>query len=179
MTLLPLAALASTALAPAAHATATADPSTDPSAPSTTDVTQTVEAVAATTVDVFSIAWRAGLGTLVGIALAFVGVVVLRALGRRQTMYAEVSRYTRTALYALGGLIGAYLGVQVAIVSVVTPDWTQYAMQALSICIILSVAWVIVGLIKAAAPTASPRRRRSCGAWPRPSSSSAAWSGRS
>lgn len=64
-------------------------------------------------------------------------------------MYAEVSRYTRTALYALGGLIGAYLGVQVAIVSVVTPDWTQYAMQALSICIILSVAWVIVGLIKA------------------------------
>ena len=149
MTLLPLAALASTALAPAAHATATADPSTDPSAPSTTDVTQTVEAVAATTVDVFSIAWRAGLGTLVGIALAFVGVVVLRALGRRQTMYAEVSRYTRTALYALGGLIGAYLGVQVAIVSVVTPDWTQYAMQALSICIILSVAWVIVGLIKA------------------------------
>ena len=34
-------------------------------------------------------------------------------------------------------------------VSVVTPDWTQYAMQALSICIILSVAWVIVGLIKA------------------------------
>ena len=52
-----------------------------PSAPSTTDVTQTVEAVAATTVDVFSIAWRAGLGTLVGIALAFVGVVVLRALG--------------------------------------------------------------------------------------------------
>ena len=149
MTLLPLAALASTALAPAANATATADPSTDPSAPSTTDVTQTVEAVAATTVDVFSIAWRAGLGTLVGIALAFVGVVVLRALGRRQTMYAEVSRYTRTALYALGGLIGAYLGVQVAIVSVVTPDWTQYAMQALSICIILSVAWVIVGLIKA------------------------------
>ena len=132
MTLLPLAALASTALAPAAHATATANPSTDPSAPSTTDVTQTVEAVAATTVDVFSIAWRAGLGTLVGIALAFVGVVVLRALGRRQTMYAEVSRYTRTALYALGGLIGAYLGVQVAIVSVVTPaanEWTDHLDQ--------------------------------------------------
>ena len=151
MTALPLAVLASAALAPAVRATATADPSTDPSpsAPPTTDVTQTVEAVAATTVDVFSIAWRAGLGTIAGIALAFVGIVVLRTLGRRQTIYAEISRYTRNALYVLGGLTGAYFGAQLAVFAVTTPDWAQYALQTLRICIILTIAWVIVGLVKA------------------------------
>ena len=151
MTALPLAVLASAALAPAVRATATADPSTDPSpsAPPTTDVTQTVEAVAATTVDVFSIAWRAGLGTIAGIALAFVGIVVLRTLGRRQTIYAEISRYTRNALYALGGLTGAYFGAQLAVFAVATPDWAQYALQTLRICIILTIAWVVVGLVKA------------------------------
>ena len=151
MTALPLAVLASAALAPAVRATATADPSTDPSpsAPPTTDVTQTVEAVAATTVDVFSIAWRAGLGTIAGIAVAFVGIVVLRTLGRRQTIYAEISRYTRNALYALGGLTGAYLGAQLAVFAVTTPDWAQYALQTLRICIILTIAWVVVGLVKA------------------------------
>ena len=151
MTALPLAVLASAALAPAVRATATADPSTDPSpsAPPTTDVTQTVEAVAATTVDVFSIAWRAGLGTIAGIALAFVGIVVLRTLGRRQTIYAEISRYTRNALYVLGGLTGAYFGAQLAVFAVTTPDWAQYALQTLRICIILTIAWVVVGLVKA------------------------------
>ena len=151
MIALPPVALASALLAPAARATATTDPSpsTDPTSSPTTDVTQTVEAAKETAVNVWEITWRVGGGLLIGVALAFIGVVVLRMLGRRQTMYAEISRYTRTALYAMGGLFGAYLGAQLAVVAVATPDWAQYALQTLRICIILTIAWVIVGLVKA------------------------------
>ena len=151
MIALPPVALASALLAPAARATATTDPSpsTDPTSSPTTDVTQTVEAAKETAVNVWEITWRVGGGLLIGVALAFVGVVVLRTLGRRQTMYAEISRYTRTALYAMGGLFGAYLGAQLAVVAVATPDWAQYATQALFISVILAVTWVVVGLVKA------------------------------
>ena len=151
MIALPPVALASALLAPAARATATTDPSpsTDPTSSPTTDVTQTVEAAKETAVNVWEITWRVGGGLLIGVALAFIGVVVLRMLGRRQTMYAEISRYTRTALYAMGGLFGAYLGAQLAVVAVATPDWAQYATQALFISVILAVTWVVVGLVKA------------------------------
>ena len=69
---------------------------TEPSDSATSTVEETVGAVADATVDVLSILARIGSGVLVGIVVAFVGVVVLRLLGRRRSLYTEVARFSRT-----------------------------------------------------------------------------------
>ena len=150
MNLPPLAVVASTSLTTVTRATdAGPTPTPGPSESPTIDIAQTAETVTETAVNVASIALRVGAGAAIGLILAFIGIVILRALGRRQTMYAEIGRYTRTALYVLAGVTGGYLGAELAVATVATPDWAQAALQALRIGIILSLSWVVVGLAKA------------------------------
>ena len=150
MNLPPLAVVASTSLTTVTRATdAGPTPTPGPSESPTIDIAQTAETVTETAVNVASIALRVGAGAAIGLVLAFIGIVILRALGRRQTMYAEIGRYTRTALYVLAGVTGGYLGAELAVATVATPDWAQAALQALRIGIILSLSWVVVGLAKA------------------------------
>lgn len=120
-----------------------------PSDSSTSDVQQTVDQVAATTVDVLSVAWKTGTGVLIGVVLAFVIVVVLRGMGRRRALYTEITRYCRTALYVLSGLTGGYLAAQIAVADIETPTWATVGLHAALVAIILALTWLAVGLLKA------------------------------
>lgn len=120
-----------------------------PSDSSTSDVQQTVDQVAETTVDVLSVAWKTGLGVLIGVVVAFIVVVILRGMGRRRALYTEITRYCRSALYVLSGLTGAYLAAQIAVVDIETPTWAQIGIHGLLVAIILALTWLAVGLLKA------------------------------
>lgn len=135
------------AVLPAALGTATTAPSDDP----TSEVSQTAEAVVDTTVDILALAWKIGLGAVIGIAIAFVVVVALRMMGRRRVLWTEVVRSARNALYTFGGLIGAYTAATIAVDSLSTPLWATYVLQAVLIAAILAATWVGVGLAKAIA----------------------------
>lgn len=124
---------------------------TSPSDSSTSDVTQTAEAVVSTTVDVLSLAWKIGLGALIGVVIAFLVVVVLRMMGRRRVLWTEVVRFARNALYVFAGLLGAHTGATLAVESISTPLWARYVLQAVLIAAILAATWVGVGLAKAIA----------------------------
>ncbi|WP_147680959.1 mechanosensitive ion channel family protein [Actinomyces ruminicola] len=126
-----------------------ADTPSDSATSTATDAAETAEAVVEATADLLSLAWRVGLGVLIGIALVFVLVVVLRAMGRRRVVYAEVIRFTRTPMYATAALVGAFLGGQIAFFDLSQPDWVQFVLHALLIGIILSSTWVVVGIAKA------------------------------
>ena len=125
---------------------------TEPSDSATSTVEETVGAVADATVDVLSILARIGSGVLVGIVVAFVGVVVLRLLGRRRSLYTEVARFSRTPLYAVCALFGAYIAAQV-VASDMTTSWRSVVLQALLISVILSATWFIAQLLKAVEST--------------------------
>ena len=125
---------------------------TEPSDSATSTVEETVGAVADATVDVLSILARIGSGVLVGIVVACVGVVVLRLLGRRRSLYTEVARFSRTPLYAVCALFGAYIAAQV-VASDMTTSWRSVVLQALLISVILSATWFIAQLLKAVEST--------------------------
>nr|WP_300339824.1 mechanosensitive ion channel domain-containing protein [Actinomyces sp.] len=125
---------------------------TEPSDSATSSVEETVGAVADATVDVLSILLRIGSGALVGVVVAFVGVVVLRVLGRRRSLYTEVARFSRTPLYAVCALSGAYITSQL-IASDMASSWRAVVLQALLISVILSATWFVAQLLKAVEST--------------------------
>ncbi|WP_172191590.1 mechanosensitive ion channel family protein [Actinomyces faecalis] len=125
---------------------------TEPSDSATSTVEETVGAVADATVDVLSIMLRLGAGVLVGVVLAFIGVVVLRMLGRHRALYTEIARYSRTPLYAVCALSGAYVTTQI-ISADLTASWRAVLLQALLIAVILSGTWFITQLLKAVEST--------------------------
>ncbi|PHP53085.1 mechanosensitive ion channel family protein [Actinomyces ruminis] len=144
------AAAAASLRALAFSAALSADTPTDSATSTATDgASEAAEAVVEATADVFSLAWRAGLGALIGIALVFILVVVLRAMGRHRVMYAELIRFCRTPMYVMAALVGAFLGGQVAFFDLSQPDWAQFVLHALLIGIILASTWVVVGIAKA------------------------------
>ncbi|MDU0349465.1 mechanosensitive ion channel family protein [Actinomyces sp. MRS3W] len=129
---------------------ADSDAATDSATSSATEeAVETAEAVVEATTDVLALAWRAGLGAIIGIALVFVLVVVLRTMGRRRVMYAELIRFCRTPMYVMAALVGAFLGGQIAFFDLSQPDWAHFVLHALLIGIILSATWVVVGAAKA------------------------------
>ncbi|MBW3070384.1 mechanosensitive ion channel [Actinomyces sp. 594] len=150
MAFAPAAAAASLRALTALDAAVSADTPTDSATSAATEgAADAAEAVVEATADVFSLAWRVGLGALMGIALVFILVVVLRTMGRRRVMYAELIRFCRTPMYAMAALAGAFIGGQVAFFDLSQPDWAQFVLHALLIGIILSATWVVVGVAKA------------------------------
>lgn len=122
--------------------------SSDPSvSPSGAD--HGADAVSETTVDVLSVLWRTGLGALVGVAIVFAVVVVLRMMGRRRPLYAEITRHCRSALYVVGGVTGALLTAQVALAAISAPAWTALATHAVLIADMVALTWLGVVLLKA------------------------------
>ena len=65
---------------PTPSSSTTPEPSDGP----TTTVQQTVEAVAETTVNMITLAWRAGIGAAAGVVVAFILIMALRFVGRRR-----------------------------------------------------------------------------------------------
>ena len=123
--------------------TATPTPSPD------STVVETVETVAAATEDLLGLLVYAGVGVLIGLVLAILLIAILRALGRRRSMYHEAARFGRTPVYALGALAGGYVATVVARLSLALPAWTDVAVQVLLIGVILAGTGVLVALLKA------------------------------
>ena len=69
--------------------TPTSSTTPEPSDGPTTTVQQTVEAVAETTVNMITLAWRAGIGAAAGVVVAFILIMALRFVGRRQAFCAR------------------------------------------------------------------------------------------
>ncbi|MDO4900865.1 mechanosensitive ion channel family protein [Actinomyces sp.] len=153
MAIVPAAPVASSAVLAAFTAIGGGPTVNDPSDSATSSATdgaaETAEAVAEATADVLSLAWRVGLGVIIGVALVFILMVVFRTMGRRRVMYTEVIRFTRTPMYATAALAGAFLGGQIAFFDLSQPDWVQFLLHALLIGIILASTWVVVGVAKA------------------------------
>ncbi|WP_103062044.1 mechanosensitive ion channel family protein [Actinomyces qiguomingii] len=139
-----LAALTLPGVSPAEN-----DPTDSATSTATDGAAETAEAVVEATANVFSLAWRAGLGALIGIALVFILVVMLRTMGRRRVMYAELIRFCRTPMYVTAAVIGAFIGGQIAFFDLSQPDWAQFVLHALLIGMILASTWVVVGIAKA------------------------------
>ena len=127
--------------------------SPEPSDGPTTTVQQTVEAVAETTVNMISLAWRAGIGASAGIVLAFILIMALRLVGRRQAFCAELAHFCRNALYATGALIGAYLGSQVALIDLTSTTWADIVSHTLLLSAIAAFTWLIARFLYAVAAT--------------------------
>lgn len=123
----------------------------EPSTPSPSDdaTSEAAEAVVETTVDLLAFAWKAGLGAILGIAIAGIVIAVLRSMSRQRTILAEIARFCRNSAYGLGGLTGAYLGAQIAVVDLSAPAWATATQHILLIGVILAATWLIVGLAKA------------------------------
>ena len=137
-------------------ATATADPSdsASPLAPepgdsATTVVEETVEVVTETTVSLLTLLWKAGLGVLAGFVVAFMALLVLRAIGRRHRLLNQAARYCRSSMYALGAAVGAYIGSSFAFLGSQAPDWSGAVTHALQIAVIGAGAWLITQVLNA------------------------------
>ncbi|SDN39648.1 Small-conductance mechanosensitive channel [Actinomyces ruminicola] len=146
MAFAPAASAASLRVLAALAAVVSADSPTDSATDGAADA---AEAVVEATADVFALAWRAGLGAVIGIALVFIFVVALRTMGRRRVMYAELIRFCRTPMYVLAALTGAFIGGQIVFFDLSRPQWAQFVLHALLIGMILSATWVVVGVAKA------------------------------
>ena len=134
---------------PTPSSSTTPEPSDGP----TTTVQQTVEAVAETTVNMITLAWRAGIGAAAGVVVAFILIMALRFVGRRQAFCAELARFCRNALYATGALIGAYLGAQVALIDLTSTTWADIVSHTLLLSAIAAFTWLIARFLYAVAST--------------------------
>ncbi|MGK2349708.1 mechanosensitive ion channel family protein [Actinomyces sp. W5033] len=114
-----------------------------------TPTSDAVEAVAEATEDVLGLLVHTGVGALVGLVLAVVLVAVLKALGNRRSLYGEVARFARTPLDVLGALAGGYTGAAIARLNLSLPAWSDLAIQALLIGVILAGTGVATALLKA------------------------------
>lgn len=142
-------------------ATPGADPSTSPTPAPTSgptgvpsvDVDETVKAVTKTTNDLVTIGWQAGAGALIGILIAVVAVAILRFMGRRRLLYREIVDFGRRPAYAVGAMVGAFLGVQVALTGLrqTKEDSTTMVVveRGVTIALILAVTWLVVAFAKA------------------------------
>ena len=134
---------------PTPSSSTTPEPSDGP----TTTVQQTVEAVAETTVNMITLAWRAGIGAAAGVVVAFILIMALRFVGRRQAFCAELARFCRNALYATGALIGAYLGAQVALIDLTSTTWADIVSHTLLLSAIAAFTWLVARFLYAVAST--------------------------
>lgn len=133
---------------PTPSSSTTSEPSDGP-----TTVQQTVEAVAETTVDMITLVWKTGIGASAGVVLAFVLIMALRFVGRRQAFCAELARFCRNSLYATGALIGAYLGAQVALIDLTSTTWADIVSHVLLLSAIAAFTWFITRFLYAVAAT--------------------------
>ena len=130
-------------------ATGEVTPSTTP----TLNVTETVEVIQETTVDFLTIAWKAGLGAVIGLAVVFVVLRVLRMMGGRRRLYAELARFGRNAGYMAGALTGAYLGAQAAVLGQAKSSTHQIVLHVLLIAVILAATWLAASTTRAVETT--------------------------
>ncbi|WP_223906891.1 mechanosensitive ion channel family protein [Actinomyces capricornis] len=133
----------------------------DPSSTPTLNVTETVEVIQETTVDLLTIAWKAGLGALIGLAVVFVVLRILRAMGGRRLLYAELARFGRTAGYVAGALTGAYGGAQVAVMGQERNSTHQIVLHTLLIAVILAATWLAASTTRALETTVVKTMRSS------------------
>ncbi|RRD30884.1 mechanosensitive ion channel family protein [Actinomyces bowdenii] len=132
-----------------------------PSTTPTLDVTETVEVIQETTVDFLTIAWKAGLGALIGLAVVLVVLRLLSIMGGRRLLYAELARFGRTAGYAAGALTGAYAGAQVAVMGQSRSSTHQIVLHALLIAVILAATWLAASTTRALETTVVKTMRSS------------------
>ncbi|WP_415504742.1 mechanosensitive ion channel family protein, partial [Actinomyces slackii] len=131
----------------------TSEPEGTPTQLPTLDVNQTVEAVQETGVSLLDIAWRAGLGAAVGLAVVFVVLLVLRMLGSRRQLYSELARFGSSPGYLGGALTGAYMGAQLAVVGQSNSATRLITLHALLIGVILAATWLLAGTTRAVEAT--------------------------
>ena len=140
-------------------------PSTDPSATPTptptpgptgipsVNVDETVKVVTKTTSDLVTIGWQAGVGAIIGIAIAFVAVAILSFMGKRRLLYREIVDFGRRPAYAVGTMAGAFLGTQIALTGLrqTKDDSTTMAIieRGVTIALIFAVTWLVVAFAKA------------------------------
>lgn len=150
---MPLHALLSAATATPTPDESTSEPEGTPTHLPTLDVNQTVEAVQETGVSLLDIAWRAGLGAGVGLAVVFVVLLVLRMLGSRRQLYSELARFGSSPGYLGGALTGAYMGAQLAVVGQGDSATRLIILHALLIGVILAATWLLAGTTRAVEAT--------------------------
>ena len=140
-------------------------PSADPSAAPTptptpgptgipsVNVDETVKVVTKTTSDLVTIGWQAGVGAIIGIAIAFVAVAILSFMGKRRLLYREIVDFGRRPAYAVGTMAGAFLGTQIALTGLrqTKDDSTTMAIieRGVTIALIFAVTWLVVAFAKA------------------------------
>ncbi|WP_139738740.1 mechanosensitive ion channel domain-containing protein [Actinomyces wuliandei] len=128
---------------------AAAEESDDPVPSDSPTMDVSLETVTQTTISLLTLAVHAGVGALIGLAVAFVVLVVMRLLGRRRGLYAELARFCRRAAYAFGSMTGAYLGVQVALTSMSNSVTSTVVSRLLLIASIMAGTWLVVGMVRA------------------------------
>lgn len=141
-----------TALATRLAADASDASQATPSDSPTSDVEQTVDAVATATADVLGTLLRVGGGVLAGIVVAFLVVVTMRTLGRHRSLYLETARFCRTPLYATFASVGAFLGAQLARAEL-TSEWRDLVLHTLVIAMIVAGTWLLARFLKAVEAT--------------------------
>lgn len=129
-------------------AVSAADPD-DPAPSESPAVDVSLETVTQTTISLLTLVVHAGAGALIGLVVAFVVLVVMRLLGRRRGLYAELARFCRRAAYAFGSMTGAYLGVQVALTSMSDSVTSTVVSRLLLIASIMAGTWLVVGMVRA------------------------------
>ncbi|AYD89147.1 mechanosensitive ion channel family protein [Actinomyces sp. 2119] len=134
---------------PAVGLLAAAGESDDPVPSDSPTVDVSLEAVTQTTISLLTLAVHAGVGALIGLAVAFVVLVTLRLLGRRRGLYAELARFCHRAAYVFGAMTGAYLGVQVALTSMSNSVTSTVVSRLLLIASIMAGTWLVVGMVRA------------------------------
>ncbi|QPL05158.1 MULTISPECIES: mechanosensitive ion channel family protein [Actinomyces] len=111
--------------------------------------TDAVEVVAEATEDVLGLLVHVGVGALVGLVLAVVLVAVLKILGHRRRLLGEIAHFARTPAYALGAIVGGYIGATIARLNLALPAWSTAAVHLLLIGVILASTGVVATLLRA------------------------------
>lgn len=124
----------------------------EPTDSPTSDVEQTVDAVATATADVLGVVLRVGGGVLAGVVVSFIVVVTMRTLGRRRSLYRETARYCRSPLYATLAAVGAFLGAQFARQEL-SDQWRDLLLHTLVIAMIVAGTWLLARFLKAVEAT--------------------------
>ena len=134
-------------------ATPTPTPTPGPTGIPSVNVDETVKVVTKTTSDLVTIGWQAGVGAIIGIAIAFVAVAILSFMGKRRLLYREIVDFGRRPAYAVGTMAGAFLGTQIALTGLrqTKDDSTTMAIieRGVTIALIFAVTWLVVAFAKA------------------------------
>ncbi|MDO4606457.1 MAG: mechanosensitive ion channel family protein [Bowdeniella nasicola] len=110
---------------------------------------KTAEDAAEAAFDLLALLGYAGIGLLIGMAVAFVVGVILRIVARRKPLVGALTRHAGRPFHVTMMVLGVWLGVLAFTTAAYGSVWRQNFRHIALLVFIASLAWLAIGLLRA------------------------------